>query len=177
MISISPKLVDSIGCDFPVENNAFVNIFTSQDVSTDYSDSSNGGLDQNIPQNTDCCLVSSQLSTSNDEILQQTDIETLDASLQNLPKDMYVGKLLEMCLNNENMICWYRNVLCSRARLQTDCPKGNLINRKTTKSGSSAQKYARDCHTLNCLPKVMDQITAFSFLNLLHSNIITEIVI
>ena len=53
-----------------------------------------------------------------------------------------------MCLNNENMICWYRNVLCSRARLQTDCPKSNLINRKTTKSGSSAQKYARDCHTL-----------------------------
>ena len=141
-------LVDSIGCDFPVENNAFVNIFTSQDVSTDYSDSNNGGLDQNTPQNTDCCLVSSQLSTSNDEILQQTDIETLDASLQNLPKDMYVGKLLEICLNNENMICWYRNVLCSRARLQTDCPKGNLINRKTTKSGSSAQKYARDCHTL-----------------------------
>ena len=93
-------------------------------------------------------MVNSQLSTSNDEILQQTDIETLDASLQNLPKDMYVGKLLEMCLNNENMICWYRNVLCSRARLQTDCPKGNLINRKTTKSGSSAQKYARDCHTL-----------------------------
>ena len=141
-------LVDSTGCDFPVENNAFVNIFTSQDVSTDYSDSSNGGLDQNTPQNTDCCLVSSQLSTSNDEILQQTDIETLDASLQNLPKDMYVGKLLEICLNSENMICWYRNVLCSRARLQTDCPKGNLINRKTTKSGSSEQKYARDCHTL-----------------------------
>ena len=80
-------LVDSIWCDFPVENNAFVNIFHL--ARRDYSDSSNGGLDQNTPQNTDCCLVSSQLSTSNDEILQQTDIETQDASLQNLPKYMY----------------------------------------------------------------------------------------
>ena len=53
-----------------------------------------------------------------------------------------------MCLNNEHMICWYRNVLCSRARLQTDCPKDNLVNRQATKRGSSAQKYARDCHTL-----------------------------
>ena len=103
-------------------------------------------------------MVSSQLSTSNDEILQQTDIETRDASLQNLPKDMDVEKLLEMCLNNENMICWYRNVLCSRARLQTDCPKGTLINRKTTKSGSSAQNMQETVISCICLPKVMDLI-------------------
>ena len=117
-----------------------MNNFNSQDVSTDYSDSSNGGLDQNTPQNIDCCLVSSQLSTSNDFILQQTDIETLDASLQNIPKELYIRKLLEMCFNNENRICWNRNLLCSRARLQTDCPKGSLIKRKITKSGLSAQK-------------------------------------
>lgn len=29
-----------------------------------------------------------------------------------------------------------------------DCPPGRLINRKTTKSNSSTEKYARDCHTL-----------------------------
>ena len=47
-----------------------------------------------------------------------------------------------------------KSVLCSRARLQTNCPKGNLINRKTIKSGSSAQKYARDCHTLYLFTQV-----------------------
>lgn len=38
-------LVNSIGCDFS-ENNAFVNIFSSQDVRTDFSNSNNGGLDK-----------------------------------------------------------------------------------------------------------------------------------
>lgn len=35
-----------------------------------------------------------------------------------------------------------------RAGKFKDCPTGNLINRKTTKASSSAEKYARDCFTL-----------------------------
>lgn len=143
-------LTDSIGCDIQEENDAFVRVFTSQNVSSDYH-----SIDQyTVQRDINGTLISSQISNfddvgDNDSAINQPSIEILDAHLHNLPKEMYIGKLLERCSNDENIICWYRNVLCSRARSQNDCPNGNLISRKTTKSGSSAQKYARDCYTLH----------------------------
>ena len=77
----------------------------------------------------------------------------VDTVLKNLCTFSHSYKTCSIVSFSTQIIIAYLNffqksVLCSRARLQTDCPKGNLINRKTTKSGSSAQKYARDCHTL-----------------------------
>jgi hypothetical protein len=95
--------------------------------------------------------ISNSLNSTNnntDVVLQQSDIESLDSSLENLPRDMYICKLLDICANNESTICWYRNVLCSRAKRINECPQGNLVNRKSTKGGTSAEKYARDCFTL-----------------------------
>ena len=94
-------------------------------------------------------LIGTQASSLQESSFNQIDVEHFDAQLQNLPKDMYISKLLEMCSDNETMVCYYRNVLCSRAKNNKECPKGNLISRKTTKTGSSAQKYARDCYTLH----------------------------
>lgn len=42
-------------------------------------------------------------------------------------------------------MCWYRNVLCSRAKRISECPQGNLVNKKATKCGTSGEKYAKDC--------------------------------
>ena len=53
-----------------------------------------------------------------------------------------------MCSNDENLVCWYRNALCSRAKNLPDCPSGKLLTRKTTSGGSSISKYAKDCFIL-----------------------------
>lgn len=58
-----------------------------------------------------------------------------------------------MCSNNENLVCWYRNALCSRAKNQPDCPSGKLLTRKTTSGGSSISKYAKDCFILYTLQR------------------------
>lgn len=61
---------------------------------------------------------------------------------------MYISKLLDMCTNNESTVCLYLNVLCSRAKRIHECPQGNLVNRKSTKCGTSVEKYAKDCFIL-----------------------------
>lgn len=136
-------LTDLLNCDNIIENDEFVYLFTSESstapVSTDHycSNSTN--------------IRSSQLVEDYDSdgsLLSQSEIDNLDSNLQNLPKELYISKLLELCLSNESLILWYRGLLCTRARKFKDCPTGNLINRKTTKASSSAEKYARDCFTL-----------------------------
>lgn len=42
---------------------------------------------------------------------------------------------------NESKVLWYRSVLYSQEKTFPDCPQGRLINRKTTKSNSSTEKY------------------------------------
>ena len=81
-------------------------------------------------------------------LMNQAEIEHVDSELAHLPKSLYVEKLLYLCRDDEDLICWYRNVLCSRARDMEGCPTGNLVNRKNTKLSSSREKYARDCYAL-----------------------------
>lgn len=140
----SVLLTDMLNCDNSEETDEFVNLFTSQpmsSVSTSYDMNYNMSLNQ--------AVFDSQSIPINDRILNQTDIEYLDEQLKNLPKEIYIGKLTDLCSNNESMICWYRDILCTRAKSQSDCPRGNLINRKSTKSSPSTVKYARDCFTLH----------------------------
>lgn len=54
-----------------------------------------------------------------------------------------------MCANSESTVCWYRNVLCSRAKCINECPQGNLVNIKFTKYGTSAEKFAKKYINLN----------------------------
>ncbi|KAK3083869.1 hypothetical protein FSP39_004367 [Pinctada imbricata] len=81
-------------------------------------------------------------------LLQQNEVQLLDNELRNLPKKLYIEKIVHLVNNNEQIIMWYRNILCSRARALHGCPQGNLITRKTTKSRSCVVKYAEDCHIL-----------------------------
>lgn len=133
-------LTDLLNCDNIIENDEFVYLFTSESstapVSTDHSCSNSTNI------------RSSQLVEDYDSdgsLLSQSEIDKLDSNLQNLPKELYISKLLELCLSNESLILWYRGLLCTRARKLKDCPTGNLINRKTTKASSSAEKYVYTC--------------------------------
>ncbi|KAL4225283.1 hypothetical protein ACF0H5_015971 [Mactra antiquata] len=62
----------------------------------------------------------------------------------------------------ENTISMYRAVLASRAKIIPGCPKGELIARRTTSTGSIAKKYAIDCFALQTFvydndPKVLNE--------------------
>lgn len=41
-------------------------------------------------------------------------IDNIDSQLQNLPKEIYISKLLELFSANESKALWYRSVLYSR---------------------------------------------------------------
>ena len=56
---------------------------------------------------------------------------------------------LSITAENDEMVLWYRGILCNRARNVEGCPKGNLKTRKSTKSGQAIQKYATDCYGIN----------------------------
>lgn len=120
----------------------FTALFTSQTVSSPYESYTNM-----------LCKSMSHSSQIQDEhecldTIDTIDNETLDTQLQNLPKEVYIKKMLDMCSNDENLVCWYRNALCSRVINLPDCPSGKLLTRKTTSGGSSISKYAKDCFIL-----------------------------
>ena len=106
-------------------------------------------VNTNNQDSTSVNLSNSQSPDCNETVSNQSDIENLDEHLQNLPRDLYISKLLELCSSCESRISQYRNALCLRARSISDCPKGNLMIRKSTKQSSCAERYARDCYTLN----------------------------
>lgn len=136
-------LTDLLNCDNIIENDEFVYLFTSKSSTAPVS------TDQSCSNSTN--IKSSQLVEDYDSdglLHSQSEKDNLDSNLQNLPKELYISKLLELCLSNESLFFWHRSLLCTRARKFKDCPTGNLINRKTTKASFSAEKYARDCFTL-----------------------------
>jgi hypothetical protein len=71
-----------------------------------------------------------------------------DNVLQNLSKEMYVEKLLQLACNNEQRIIEYRSFLSIRAKAIEGCPKGNLIQRKNTKANPNSVRYPKDCFAL-----------------------------
>jgi hypothetical protein len=131
-----------LNIDNSSEMDDFFQIFTSQLVNSMSTASNGDSYSQDI-------TISQSSINSTDLVLQQSDIENFDSSLENLQRNLYICKLLDMCANNENAIWWYRNALCSRAKRINGCPQGNLVNRKSTKGGTNAEKYARDCFTMD----------------------------
>ncbi|VDI21735.1 Hypothetical predicted protein [Mytilus galloprovincialis] len=92
--------------------------------------------------------IESQNSQLNDFVPSQEFIAKLDDNLFNLPRDLYIPKLLEMTNDIENTITWYRSILTSRAKSVQGCPTGKLYTRKGTSRSSSTLKYAKDCYIL-----------------------------
>jgi hypothetical protein len=91
---------------------------------------------------------SSSPSVRDNSYVCNSNYASWDDALQNLPKDLYVDKLLELTANNEQSVIEYRCALHAKAKNIQGCPPGKLITRKTTKSSPSTTKYARDCFAL-----------------------------
>lgn len=61
------------------------------------------------------------------------DYTSLDSDLQNLPKEFYVKKLLELTNTNEHFIIDYKTYLCSKSKTIEGCSSGNLTLPKQPK--------------------------------------------
>lgn len=79
-----------LNCDNSAETDDFVQMFTSQPVKS-VSTANHG-----ISYNQDITNSQSPINYSSDLVLQQSDIENLDSNLENLPRDMYISKLLDL---------------------------------------------------------------------------------
>lgn len=62
-----------------------------------------------------------------------SDFQYLDTKLLNLPKYLYLQKLLKVTSSNEPIKIDYRSSLCLRAKTMEGCPSGNPTTRKSTK--------------------------------------------
>lgn len=127
-----------IECAYSLQNTDFINVLTGEGIVSDIH-----GSGDHTPTHThgSQALVSKSVSAG-------SDFQYLDTKLQNLPKDLYVQKLLELTSSNEHTIIDYRSSLCLRAKTMEGCPSGNLTTRKSTKLNSSVAKYAKDCFAL-----------------------------
>lgn len=74
--------------------------------------------------------------------------DQLDMELSDLPKDMYIPRLLVLVNNCEETISGYRTELASRARGCQNPPTGVLRERRNSPKGSILEKYANDCFLL-----------------------------
>lgn len=118
-----------IECAYSPQNTDFINVLTGEGIVSDI----HGSGDHTHTHG-------SQALVSNG-----SDFQYLDTKLQNLPKDLYVQKLLELTSSNEHIIIDYRSSLCLRAKTMEGCPSGNLTTRKSTKLNSSVAKIALHC--------------------------------
>jgi hypothetical protein len=100
--SKSELLTDILNLDEPVQNCEFLQMFTSQGVSTSYDSFASPLETQN-----------SQLTVDGNDNADLSDTEYLDyieSQLQNFPKYIYRSKLLELFSQDEDRVLWYRNV-------------------------------------------------------------------
>ena len=72
----------------------------------------------------------------------------LDNILLNLPRELYIDRLIEQSNNCDETISMYRNILVNKARTSEKSPNGPLYARRITKVESSSKRYANDCYAL-----------------------------
>lgn len=72
----------------------------------------------------------------------------MDNALLNLPRELYIDRLIEQTNNCDETISMYRNILVNKARTSEKCPNDPLYARRTTKLESSSKRYANDCYAL-----------------------------
>lgn len=123
---------DTMQCAYSPQNSEIVHVLTNNPVSENQPE--HNLVEETFPNTvlTNCTC----------------DFESFDNVLQNLPKEMYIEKLLQLTSSNEQLIIEYRTFLCSRAKTIEGCPKGNLIQRRNTKANPSSVRYAKDCFAL-----------------------------
>lgn len=98
-------------------------------------------------------------------VCNQEFFSKLDDTLLNLPRELYIERLVDQSNNCEETISVYRNILVKRARLSEKCPTGPLYARRTTKLETSSKRYANDCYALQSFidnndPRVLSETIA-----------------
>ena len=128
--------------DYAVDVNCSSNAFYDADLAIDESDNANNADLYSCSQNGDNTCFDGHAHDSchrcnsptyQDVISQvpnQDYIRRLYKELVNLPRDIYIEKLLEVAHDSEDIVTWYRSVLFSRARSFPGCPSGYLLVRK-----------------------------------------------
>lgn len=79
-----------LNCDNSAETDDCVQIFTSQPVNS--VSTANLG----IFYNQDITNSQSSMNFNTDLVLQKSETENLDSNLENLPRDMFISKLLKL---------------------------------------------------------------------------------
>ena len=101
------------------------------------------------------------MTLDNQDELQVTDFyslcdyQDLDQKLDNLPRQIYLERLLELSQNSEEFIISYRSYLANSiqqsaqsSQPDTQADTRKLVTRRTTSNSKSIFKYASDCYIL-----------------------------
>lgn len=103
-----------IECAYSPQNTDFINVLTGEGIVSDIHGSGDHTLTHTHGSQ---ALVSNSVSAG-------SNFQYLDTKLQNLPKDLYVQKFLELTSSNEHIIIDYRSSLCLRSKTMEGCPSG-----------------------------------------------------
>jgi hypothetical protein len=123
---------DMMQCAYSPQSTEIVNVLTKSQVSENPPDYHSVG---------DTHLNNVMANCINDFV-------SYDSELQNLPKDVYIERLIQLTSSNEQLLMEYRSYISSRAKAMEGCPKGNLIQRRNLKNNPSLVRYTKDCYAL-----------------------------
>jgi hypothetical protein len=77
----------------------------------------------------------------------------LDRDLLNLPRDLYVSKLLRLTHESDTDLSSYRDLLLRRARTIEGCPTGKIVTRRGSRKEPMNIKLANDCYVIDSFIK------------------------
>ena len=97
-----------------------------------------------IPYNLSTQEYSQQLQAS----ATLTNANAYERELQNLPKDLYIEKLMSLMDHSETDLLAYRDTLHRMAKTKPECPNGKLITRRGSRKNTATYKIANDCYIL-----------------------------
>ena len=88
----------------------------------------------------------------NSQILPNQQIySNLDHVLADLPRDLYIERLIAETRSDCELVLWYRRILADRERQLDNCPRGELKGRRSTIKSSRMHKFSIDCYILSTL--------------------------
>ena len=124
-----------------LDNNGEYSIAEYNDYNDSFYDAENSYLDQSY-------IDSGVPAFDSQPVSNQLFYDASAMGLNNLPRELYIEKLLVMTKSNEDEMSFYRNILLQRAKQSSECPQSTLVNRRTTKLINSVNRYASDCYDL-----------------------------
>jgi len=90
-----------------------------------------------------------ELSFENSQTIRpQRFYADIDAQLDDLNREEYTKKVVQICHNDYAKLLDYRERLGERAQAHPNCPQTRLVNRRNSSTGTRGVKCANDCYVL-----------------------------